>query len=107
MGHPPNKSPALAKIALERGTQTNYSAIHESLATALRTPTGAAAGHAAVAASVPRHDGAADVAAGSVSHVDQFFERVGCVHVSGGGAAGGTPIARISSGGRNRRSLTG
>src|SRR5208337_1510563 len=51
----------------------------ESLLTA---PTRAPAAHAAVATAVPGHDGAADRATGGVAHVDQLFQRVGCVVVS-------------------------
>ena len=49
----------------------------------LTAPTRTAAAHAAVAASVAGHDGAADGATGSVAHVDQLFQRVGGVVVSG------------------------
>ena len=45
----------------------------------LTAPAGAAAAHAAVAASVARHDGAADLTAGSVAHVNQVLQRVGGV----------------------------
>ncbi len=43
----------------------------------LATAAGAAAAHAFVATAVADHDGAADVARGSVSHIDHAGERVG------------------------------
>jgi hypothetical protein len=43
----------------------------------LAAPTGAAAGHAAVAASVSDHDGSAGVAAGGVAHVVETLHGVG------------------------------
>src|SRR5271166_6353123 len=48
----------------------------------LTAPARAAAAHAAVAASVAGHDGAADRATGGVAHVDQLFQRVGGVVMS-------------------------
>ncbi len=54
----------------------------------LTAPAGTPAAHAAVAASVAGHDGAADGATRGVAHVDQLFQGVGGVDVSGDGAAG-------------------
>jgi hypothetical protein len=48
----------------------------------LAAAAGAAAGHALITAAVADHDGAADVAAGSVSEVDHAGEGVGGVDVS-------------------------
>ena len=45
----------------------------------LRAAAGAAAGHAAVAASVADHDGSAGVAAGGVAHVVEVLHGVGGV----------------------------
>src|SRR5271155_3820526 len=45
----------------------------------LAAPTGAAAGHAAVAASVADHDGSAGVAAGGIAHVVEALHGVGGV----------------------------
>jgi hypothetical protein len=45
----------------------------------LAAAAGAAAGHALITAAVADHDGAADVAAGSVSEVDHAGESVGGV----------------------------
>src|ERR1019366_205093 len=52
--------------------------------TNLAAPARAAAAHAAVATTVSGHDRAADGATGGVAHVDQLFQRVGGVVVSGG-----------------------
>src|SRR5208282_2238085 len=52
---------------------------------------GASAAHALVATAVAHHDGAADVATGSVSHVDQVGEGVGCVDRAGASGGRGRP----------------
>jgi len=44
---------------------------------------GAAAAHALVATAVAHHDGAADVATGSVSHVDHSGQGIGRVDAAG------------------------
>src|SRR5271167_523080 len=59
----------------------------------LAAPTRAPATHASVAASIPRHNGAADGTAWRVAHVNQVLQRVGGVMVAGQRTAG------------NRRSL--
>ena len=61
----------------------------------LAASAGAAAAHAAVTASVAGHDGAADVAAGGVAHVDQLFQGVGSVDVSGDGSARDTSARAV------------
>src|SRR5271167_1121793 len=56
----------------------------------LAAPTRAPATHASVAASIPRHNGAADGTAWRVAHVNQVLQRVGGVVVAGNHAAGKT-----------------
>lgn len=68
------------------------------LAAAAGTP----AAHALVATAVAHHDGAADVATGSVAHVDEFGQGVGRVDGTGSGTGGGVEIADRVSGGRGR-----
>src|SRR5713101_10014634 len=63
---------------------------------------GAPAVHALVATAVAYHDGAADVATGSVSHVDEFGQGVGGVDGACSGTGGGVEIADRVSGGRGR-----
>src|SRR5579862_9729487 len=53
----------------------------------LRTPAGAAAGHASVAAAVSGHDAAAEAAGGGVAQVDDAGEGVGSVDAAGSGFA--------------------
>jgi hypothetical protein len=57
----------------------NHQITQFSLAAAAR----AAAAHAPIAASVPRHDRAADVARGSIAKIDDVTQSVSGVHASG------------------------
>ena len=45
----------------------------------LRASAGGTAGHTSIAAAVSGHNGAADVTARRVAHIDELFHRIGCV----------------------------
>src|ERR1019366_8189230 len=77
-----SERPRSAEVSYPDELKTNSRTLvlpNLALAAPTRTPTA----HATVAAPVPRHDRAADRATGSVAHVDQLFQCVGCVVVSG------------------------
>src|SRR6202165_3002208 len=67
--------PQIYKYNVSRETLCTYKFRNPRSAAAARAP----AAHALVATAVAHHDGAADVATGSVAHVDEFGQGVGGV----------------------------